>query len=49
MAVDGTNRNPCPRLAAPPLDQHDRRTAELEAEYLRHFPEREIGARRLRP
>jgi len=31
------------------LGQHDRRTAELEAEYLRRFPAREVDERRLRP
>jgi Family of unknown function (DUF6158) len=30
------------------LAEHDRRTAELEAEYLRRFPEREVDASRLR-
>jgi hypothetical protein len=29
------------------LAHHDRRTAELEREYLRRFPEREIDPRRL--
>lgn len=31
------------------LKQHDRRTAELEVEYLRRFPSREVDPRRLRP
>lgn len=31
------------------LAQHDRRTAELEREYVRRFPEREVDERRLRP
>src|SRR5690348_3561558 len=31
------------------LAHHDERTAELEAEYLRRFPEREVDPRRLRP
>jgi len=30
------------------LAEHDRRTAELEAEYLRRFPDREIDPQRLR-
>ncbi|HEX6077047.1 MAG TPA: DUF6158 family protein [Micromonosporaceae bacterium] len=30
------------------LAEHDRRTAELEAEYLRRFPGREIDPERLR-
>jgi hypothetical protein len=30
------------------LDSHTRRTAELEAEYLRRFPEREVDPERLR-
>jgi hypothetical protein len=30
------------------LAHHDRRTAELEREYLRRFPEREVDPRRLR-
>lgn len=30
------------------LAEHDRRTAELEAEYLRRFPDREIDPERLR-
>jgi hypothetical protein len=30
------------------LAEHDRRTAELETEYLRRFPGREIDPRRLR-
>lgn len=30
------------------LDTHTQRTAELEAEYLRRFPEREIDPSRLR-
>ena len=29
--------------------QHDRRTAELEMEYLRRFPNREVDPNRLRP
>ncbi|MGI5239639.1 DUF6158 family protein [Dactylosporangium sp. CA-139066] len=31
------------------LANHDDRTAELEAEYLRRFPDREVDPRRLRP
>jgi len=31
------------------LANHDERTAELEAEYLRRFPDREVDPRRLRP
>jgi len=31
------------------LGQHDRRTAELETEYRRRFPQREVDERRLRP
>jgi len=31
------------------LQRHDERTAELEGEYLRRFPEREIDPRRLAP
>jgi len=31
------------------LSQHDRRTAELEGEYRRRYPEREVDQRRLRP
>ncbi|GAA4258127.1 DUF6158 family protein [Dactylosporangium darangshiense] len=31
------------------LATHDERTAELEAEYLRRFPDREVDPRRLRP
>ncbi|WP_432994141.1 DUF6158 family protein [Dactylosporangium sp. CA-233914] len=31
------------------LVHHDERTAELEAEYLRRFPDRDIEPRRLRP
>ncbi|MEV6927820.1 DUF6158 family protein [Dactylosporangium sp. NPDC051485] len=31
------------------LANHDDRTAELEAEYLRRHPEREVDPRRLRP
>ena len=31
------------------LRRHDERSAELEAEYLRRFPEREIDPRRLAP
>jgi hypothetical protein len=30
------------------LAEHDRRMAELEAEYLRRFPEREVDTGRLR-
>jgi hypothetical protein len=30
------------------LDNHNRRTAELEAEYLRRFPSREVDPHRLR-
>jgi len=30
------------------LATHDRRLAELEAEYLRRFPDREVDPRRLR-
>lgn len=30
------------------LAEHDRRTAELEAEYLRRFPRREVDPNRLR-
>lgn len=30
------------------LAEHDRRTAELESEYLRRFPEREVHPGRLR-
>jgi hypothetical protein len=30
------------------LAEHDRRMAELEAEYLHRFPEREVDAERLR-
>jgi Family of unknown function (DUF6158) len=30
------------------LDAHSRRTAELEAEYLRRFPDREVDPARLR-
>jgi hypothetical protein len=30
------------------LAEHDRRMAELEAEYLRRFPEREVDPSRLR-
>lgn len=31
------------------LDHHDARLTEIEAEYLRRFPDREIDPRRLRP
>ncbi|WP_432843060.1 DUF6158 family protein [Dactylosporangium sp. CA-092794] len=31
------------------LAHHDERSAELEAEYLRRFPDREVDPRRLRP
>jgi hypothetical protein len=31
------------------LAEHDRRSAELEAEYLLRFPEREVDPARLRP
>jgi Family of unknown function (DUF6158) len=30
------------------LDEHTRRTAQLEEEYLRRFPEREVDPERLR-
>jgi hypothetical protein len=30
------------------LDEHTRRTADLEAEYLRRFPQREVDPDRLR-
>lgn len=34
--------------SAAALDHHNRRTAELEWEYLRRFPEREVDPGRLR-
>jgi hypothetical protein len=34
--------------SADALAHHDRRTAELEREYLRRFPEREVAPERLR-
>ena len=47
-SLHGTRHETFRHGSAAALTHHDRRTAELEREYLRRFPDREVDPRRVR-